>query len=443
MNCFDITDYGARPDGKTLNTAAIQAAVDACSAAGGGTVIVPPGVYVTGTIFLKSDLTFHLEAGAVLRGSPDIADYCSDDAYVQNGSCPREGWRGAHLLVAVEQENLTLTGPGTIDGNCYAFYDEPKERAWAGGLSWARGVRGTDPAKAELRPGQMVVFVQCRGVRVESLNLRNSCCWTCFLHGCRDVHVHGLTIDNPVDGLNTDGIDIDCCSQVTVSDCIIRTGDDAVTLRASGRRLKDHPAVCEDVAVTNCILDSSVCGFRIGVGNGIIRNAAISNIVMKYAGIGFLFQSSYGKPGQGVTIENISVDGVRGRQFGHPVKIVAGAEETGQAAIRNIEIRGFHTECCGGMAIQGSADLQPDGISFRDCSFDVVRRDRSCQPEKRPKVFLDLDRCDGVSFSGCTLNWLDPDPEWEAATAVSAAKNLQMKDCLFPEPPAKNEPGGI
>jgi len=437
MNCFDVTDYGAHPDGKSVNTAAIQAAVDACSAAGGGIVVIPPGIYLTGTVFLKSNLTLRLESGAVLRGSPDLSDYCADDAYAQNAACPREGWCGAHLLVAVEQENITLTGPGAIDGNCYAFYDEPKERDWAGGLCWSRGIRGTDPAKAELRPGQMVVFVQCCGVRVESLTLRNSPCWTCFFHGCRDVHVHSLTIDNPVDGLNTDGIDIDCCSQVTVSDCIIRTGDDGITLRASGRRLKDQSAVCEDVAVTNCILDTSVCGFRIGVGSGVIRNASISNIVLRYAGIGFLLQSSYGKPGQGVTIENISVDGVRGRQVGHPVKITAGAEETGGAKIRRIDFRGIRVECCGGMEIRGSADLQPDGIAFRDCSFDVVCRDRFCRPEKRPKTFLDLSRCGGISFFDCALNWLDPDSEWEAATAVSEVKNLQMKDCLFPEPPAE------
>ena len=84
MNRFDITSYGACPDGKTVNTKAIQAAVDACTAAGGGTVIVPSGVYVTGTIFLKSNLTLQLEAGAILRGSPDLGDYCTDEAYPQN-----------------------------------------------------------------------------------------------------------------------------------------------------------------------------------------------------------------------------------------------------------------------------------------------------------------------------------------------------------------------
>jgi polygalacturonase len=433
MNCFDVTSYGARPDGKTLNTAAIQAAVDACSAAGGGTVVVPPGEYLTGTVFLKSNLTLRLKEGAVLRGSPDISDYCADDAYAQNASCPQEGWCGAHLLAAVEQENITLTGEGVIDGNCYAFYDEPKERAWAGGLCWARGIRGTDPAKAPLRPGQMVVFVQCRRVRVRDLTLKNSTCWTVFFHGCRDVHVHGLTIDNPVDGLNTDGIDIDCCSQVTVSDCIIRTGDDAVTLRASGRRLKNHPAVCEDVAVTNCILDSSVCGFRIGVGSGVIRNVSISNIVLKYAGIGFLLQSSYRKPGQGVTIENITVNGVRGRQAGHPVKIVAGAEDTSGAKIRNIEFASFHTECCGGIEIMGSSDLLPDGISFRNCSFDVVCRDRPVHPEKRPETFLVLDRCGRISFIDCALNWNEPDPEWKSASKVFGVRELIMKDSVFPE----------
>ena len=108
-----ITEFGAVGDGVTLNTQAIQSAVDSCAASGGGTVVVPPGVFLTGTVFLKSRITLQLEAGAVLKGSPRITDYCADDAYPQNWPCAKEGWRGAHLLVAVNCEDVTVTGPGT------------------------------------------------------------------------------------------------------------------------------------------------------------------------------------------------------------------------------------------------------------------------------------------------------------------------------------------
>ncbi|MBQ9338165.1 MAG: hypothetical protein IJS14_12810 [Lentisphaeria bacterium] len=433
---FTIDSFGAVGDGKTLNTAAIQAAVDACAAAGGGTVSVPAGVYLTGTIFLKSNMTFRLESGAVLLGSPKITDYCTDEAYAQNRSCPAEGWCGAHLLVAAEQENVTLTGEGIIDGSCEAYFCGPESGVWGGGLGWARGgFRRTDPDKAKFRPGQMVVFVQCRNIRVSDLTLRNSPCWTCYFHGCRQVLVRGLTIDNPVDGQNTDGIDIDCCSQVTVSDCIIRTGDDGITLRASGQRLKDHPELCEDVAITNCVLDTSVCGFRIGVGNGLIRNVSISNIVIRYAGVGFLLQSVFGsKPRPGATMENIAVTGVRGRGVGHPVKISSGGTLAGEK-IRHIDFSDFHTECCGDISIVGNGETLPDDISFRNCSFDVVRRDRPCHEDKRPKVFLELRQCGRIRFLGCSLNWRDPDPEWESACKQENVRELGMKDSVFPKPP--------
>jgi len=430
-----IDSFGAVGDGKTLNTAAIQAAVDACAAAGGGTVVVPPGTYLTGTVFLKSNMTFRLESGAVLLGSPNIADYCSDDAYPQNGFSHAEGWCGAHLLVAVKQENITLTGPGVIDGNCGAFFGERQAELWGGGLGWCRGIRTTDPAKAEFRPGQMVVFVQCRNIRMSDLSLRNSPCWTCFFHGCEKGQVRGVTIDNPVDGKNTDGIDIDCCSQVTVSDCIIRTGDDGITLRASGRRLKDHPAICEDITITNCVLDTSVSGFRIGVGNGLIQNASISNITIRYAGIGFLVQSAYGTARQGVSIENISVSGVRGRQVGYPVRITAGVFPAPGKTIRNIDFSGIHMECCGNIEISGGEGVAPDGISFRNCSFDVVRRDRPCREEKRPKEFLDLRQCGTVSFLDCAMNWHGSDPEWERACRQENVRQLNLKGSDFPDPP--------
>ena len=430
----DVTAFGAVGDGATLNTAAIQSAVDACTEAGGGTVVVPPGVFLTGTVFLRSRLTFHLEAGAVLLGSPNIDDYCADDAYCQNWPCPAEGWRGAHILVAVGAEDVQVTGPGAVDGNAEAYLEREAHfdgADWLGGFSWARGYRNNAPEKMPYRPGQMLVFVQCRRVRVTDLTLRNSPCWSCFLHGCREAVVRGLFIDNPVDGANSDGIDIDCCSQVTVSDCVIRTGDDAITLRASGRKIPDVPAVCEDVAITNCVLDTSVCGFRIGVGNGLIRNATISNIVLRHAGRGFLLQSSYGKKGLGVTIRALAVSDVRGDHVGHPVCIEAGEGETGDAEIENIRFSDLHIQCAGGLQIHGSDVLRPKDIAFTDCSFTVVRRDHPCDPARMPAYFLDLAAADDVRFRDCELVWRDPEPEWRGTRNIRDVTGFLLDNSRF------------
>ncbi|MBR2374215.1 MAG: hypothetical protein IKA87_08310 [Lentisphaeria bacterium] len=433
---YNILDYGAVPDGKVLNTQAIQDAVDACHAAGGGTVVVPPGKFITGTVFLKSRVHLHLESGALLQGSPNMDDYCSDDAYEQNAKANREGWRGAHLIAAVEAEDVMLSGPGIIDGNCDAFFIPPGttiDAKWAGGLAWARGIRVNDSSKIDYRPGQMVVFVQCRRVQVENITLRNSTCWTLFLHGTRQAVIKGVIIDNPVDGINTDGIDIDCSSQVTVSDCIITVGDDAITLRASGARLKDHPPVCEDITVTNCVLDSSVCAFRLGVGAGVIRNAVISNIVIRFAGLGFLLQPSYGRNGAGVRIENISASNIRARQLGHPVRIIAGAEDVGDGAVRNIDFSNFRCECAGNIEIAGNQMMHPQRISFRDCAFDVVNRPCFCREDKCPDTFFLISLADNILFKDCELNWLSPDPEWKFLEKISQVDGLEKINCSFPE----------
>ena len=121
---YDVREFGAKGDGRTKDTAAIQSAIDAAEKAGGGTVEVPAGVYLTGSIFLKDNIDLHIGAGATLKGSPDKADYNSADVCPQNGVCIPESSFGAHLVLCIEKSNVTVRGPGTIDGNSMAFIVE-------------------------------------------------------------------------------------------------------------------------------------------------------------------------------------------------------------------------------------------------------------------------------------------------------------------------------
>ena len=258
----NVRDFGAVGDGRTKDTKAIQAAIDA-----GGLVTFPPGVYLTGTLYLRSNGGLDIQPGAVILGSPSLDDYNAADFTPQNYASKAEITSGGHLIVAVECENITLTGGGAIDGNQPAFVNK---------------VRKDAPFIYErtMRPAQMIFLCECSNVHVTNLELRSSPYWTCFLYGCEEVTVTGLHIHSHPMVLNDDGIDVDCCRRVTISDCIIDTGDDCITLRGDDKRLKTKRA-CEYISVTNCVLTSRYANaIRVGVGNGEIRNASFSNIII-------------------------------------------------------------------------------------------------------------------------------------------------------------------
>ena len=224
---YVITDYGAESGGKTLCTAAVQAAVDACAADGGGTVVVPAGTFLIGTVWLKSRVELHLQHGAVLKASADLADYNDENAYPQNFGSDGEKWCGKHLIIALEQTDVAVTGDGTIEGCADTVYGGKlhycSNSAWREGYYLLRD-------GAPLRPGPMVCFVECDRVRVTGVTLRGATCWNLLLHGCYYATLTGLTIRGDKQHVNTDGVDLDTCRYVTVSDCIIDTGDDALAM---------------------------------------------------------------------------------------------------------------------------------------------------------------------------------------------------------------------
>lgn len=271
---FNVRDFGARGDGLVKDTAAIQAAIDAAEKAGGGEVLVPSGTYLTGSLYLKDDIDFHLGPGALLQGSPDKADYSPDDVCPQNRSFWGERASGSHLLLAIEKKNVTVRGPGRIDGNMRAFNldaagrmypptQDPETGAWHIGIPW--------------RPAQMLYFVECENVRLTDLRLTNAPYWSCLIHGCEDVWVRGCDIRTSRSPRthNGDGLDIDSSLRVTVSDCHIVTTDDALTLRASGERLR-KPRDCAYVTVENCVVSSLCDAFRLGVGTGRIHDVTVT-----------------------------------------------------------------------------------------------------------------------------------------------------------------------
>lgn len=294
----NIKDFGAIGDGVTVNTEAIQKAIDM-----GGTVYIPSGVYVTGTLYLKSHGGLYLASGAVLKASTDRSDYNAADFCPQNKVFKSEFMAGTHLIAAVEQEDIFIEGNGTIDGHSHFWVNES--------LKYPNCDFYGHPKESANRPGQMIFFAECRNVSVRNIKLKNSPFWHLFFHGCEDVLVDGVFISGEKKQWVNDGIDIDCCSRVTVSNCIIMTGDDGITLRASGKTLVKKDAVCEDVIVSNCILTSYLdYAIRIGVGNGTIKNCIFSNIIIKDSLNGVGMTCRFSPNGDCTSVENISFNSI-------------------------------------------------------------------------------------------------------------------------------------
>ena len=376
---YNVIDYGAVGDGVTKNTAAIQRAIDEC-AVKGGTVMVPPGVYLTGSIYLRSNVELNIAQGATLLGSSDLNDYNELDAYPQNFFSQKEGWSGKHLILAIEVDNVVLTGKGTIDGNARSFFDT--KPLYTGVIGWRDGFINAVDYKNCGRPGQEIVFIESSNIRISDLHFKDMCCWSCFMHGCENIQISGLRISSNISYANTDGLDIDCCRNVTVSNCIIRTGDDAIAIRGVPAKLKDQSKICENITVSNCVFYVSADGMRIGVGTGTIRNVVVSNIVIEHSGVGLHLQNCYGPVSTGVSISDVSFSNIIIRNTPLPIMVSSGTDNS-IGYLKNVSFSGINILSEGQIVVAGFGKTRVSNVSFSDVYFE-------CLPNT-----LDVSACSG------------------------------------------------
>ena len=285
---YDVTRYGAKPDGATDNTAAIQKAIDDCAAKGGGRVLVPGGgTYVTYTLNLKSNVELHVERGATLLGGEDPLKYpvFETNAVWNAERAPRFNRRA--MFYTVGQTNVAITGAGTIDGNAEKFHHDSGRKTWTG-YTWVRN-------SATNITGRCVFFVGCRDVRLDDVLILHPAGWSTWFLDCDRVGVRGVRIEADRRFPNGDGLHFGGCRDVTVSDCVVNSQDDAFVVRTHQEQMK-KPRPCERVVVNNCILNSyGAFAIRIGFrGDGPVRDVSFNNIVSTHSkvGIGFTVPSA-------------------------------------------------------------------------------------------------------------------------------------------------------
>jgi polygalacturonase len=284
---YDIRDFGAKTDPGFKNTAAIQAALDKAASDGGGTVLIPAGRFVSGTIHLRSNTTLSLSPGAVLAASADQADFDAYEKLDFKSVSDNETTYFHHALIAAENvHNIAITGQGTIDGN----------RTRRGG-----------PKTIALKRSQHIAI---RGVTV-----MNSPNYSISMWGCDWVDIDGVTILNGY----SDGIDPDSSKHVRIANCYIDSYDDAICPKASP--LPERRAV-ENLVVTNCVLRTNCSNFKFGTeSSGDFRNVTVSNCVMvprergRKPLSGISLESVDGANIDGVTISNITMEGVEAPIF--------------------------------------------------------------------------------------------------------------------------------
>jgi len=270
---YDVKKFGAAGDKKANDTAAIQAAIDACARSGGGTVWFPGGDYLSGTIRLRSNVTLQLDPGATVWSSREPGDYDKSARY---------------LVVAQDAENIALVGRGTLRGIGEADL----------------GRRPADPKAQDLKfRAGILKFSDCKDISIRDVKMLYSDTWTVHLRQCENVVIDGLTILNNYYRTNSDGIDPVSCKNVHISNCHIVAGDDCIVLKSTEKQ------PCENVVVTNCTLESIATALKLGTESpGDFRNVHFSNCSIRNSTVGIGLFLKDGATMERITFSHIDVE---------------------------------------------------------------------------------------------------------------------------------------
>ncbi len=291
---FRLTDYGAVPDGRTLNTQAFRRAVDAVEYSGGGTLVVPAGRWLTQPFDLGSRLNLHLDAGATIVFTAD-----PEDSRIHGG-------RFRPFLLTTEAQDVMISGAGTIDGQGQAWWPDAVKFRDEANRTHARS--NTSP-----RP-RLVLFDRCQRVRVEGITIQNAPSFNLVPTRCQDVSIVGVSILNPADSPNTDGIDPTICQRVLIDHCHIDTGDDCIAVKAG----TVGAGVTSDLLVTDCAFGHGHgCSIGSETFSG-LRNMTVRRCTFDGTDIGVRFKSDRRRGG---LVENVTYTDLTMRNVGRPIVI--------------------------------------------------------------------------------------------------------------------------
>ncbi len=371
---YNILQFGAVGDGITNDTASIQAAIDACAAAGGGKVILPGGkTYRCGALILCSNLEIHLEMGAVLKGSDNIEDYIlfrdksarsAEPRVPSYENCEYSGAPAHYFLYGKDCENIAVTGFGKIDGNEEVFYGEITK--------WH--IEGCFYPRAP-----MLFLENASHLTIRDVTFTRSAFWTVHLVGCEDVLIDGIRILNNLRMANCDGIDPDHCRNVRIANCHIECADDCIVFKNTAAAMRYGP--CENITVTNCTLTSTSAAIKFGSeSEALFRNIIVENCVISRSNRGISLQLRDKGSVENVIFHNITIDTrLFNREMfwgqAEPIAITVLPRKAGTqvGTVRNIRFSSILCTGENGFLLYGGKAGAISGISFENVTLDLNR----------------------------------------------------------------------
>lgn len=430
-----VIDFGAVRDSSVLSTTAFNRAIELCASEGGGTVVVPPGEYLCTTILLKDNVCLHLEAGATVYASRNAGDYT--DFTRSSGAADTGGVET--LLLAVSARNVSVTGGGVL--HCRAvrekYIRDPQvqitdsitgreiENAKKYGADYRTKFRKVLPYVGA------VSMVDCENIRIEGIRVIESSFWSVHIQGCDKVKVDGIYIESDRDnGVNADGLDIDGCTKVTISNCIIRTGDDALCLKSTRHDGISKPV--RNVTINNCILTSSSAAFKIGTEtHNDFDNIVMTNCVIDDANRGLNIIVQDGGNVSNVIFSDIVIRTKRKATFwwgnGDPLWFTIqkrGKTEKSAGSISNIIISNIIANSQSGLRMEGF-DERIKNISISDFHLTMEPEDAV---DKRARNAFFFHGVDDLTIRDCSVEWTTdrPEKEWESAYLFRKVTGLDL-----------------